>query len=292
MRYANKDNPTITMESRPFKIGIVKWFDTLKGFGIVGSTNNDEYFLHQNSFEESTAELKKGSAVCFIPGNKKGRKSTPAINCRFASLSDIPFALLLLETKRNIEIEITIRGKSRWGNPYLLKEIRSFDILDLFFQSVIHEITFPDFLESLNEAWSEQIKNWTGDQIVTLVNVLDSSFKNVKFKREKEVESASNRDETDLEIRSFDIGNYGLSEKVINSLKNKLSEAQKFEVWKLNKIAGFRDSDEIFGFGMDDQGGNLCLPFDMKVLELTISLILTHLFHWKLTHHRTVALCE
>lgn len=267
MRHAKKDNPSITMESRYFKIGIIKWFDTLKGFGIVGSTNNEEYFLHQNSFEGLTAELKKGSAVCFIPGKKKRETSAPANNCRFASLSDLPSALRLLNTNRNIEIEITIRGKSRWGNPYVRKENRSFDILDLFFRSVIHEITFPDFLEYLKEAWSEHIQNWTGDQIITLVNVLDISFTNVKFKKEKEVENASNEDEIDLEIRSFDLGNYGLSEKVINCLKNQLSEDQKFEVWKINKIAGFRDSNDIYGFGVDDQEGNLELPFDSKVLE-------------------------
>ncbi|MGL5618673.1 MAG: cold-shock protein, partial [Tannerellaceae bacterium] len=31
-------------------IGLVKWFDTEKGFGIIRTPDGEEYFLHVNSF--------------------------------------------------------------------------------------------------------------------------------------------------------------------------------------------------------------------------------------------------
>jgi cold shock CspA family protein len=285
------------MENKSFKIGIIKWFDSLKGFGIVGSSNNGEYFLHQNNFKESTANLKKGSAVCFIPGKANGERSAPAINCRYASLKDIPSALHLLKTNRNIEIEKTTLVKGIRGIPYLRKEFRSFDILDLLFRSVIHEITFSDFLELLKEACSEHIQNWTGDQIINLVNILEISLKNVKFKKEKEVESASNGDEIDLEIQSVDLGKYNFIEDVINCLKNQLTEDQKFELWKLNKIAGYRDSnvDYYVKFIEDEPERNLELPFDSRVLEenfqfLTYSIV-ERLVKYSLSE-RTMAVIE
>jgi cold shock CspA family protein len=32
------------------KAGLIKWFDNDKGFGLVGTPNNEDYFLHAKSF--------------------------------------------------------------------------------------------------------------------------------------------------------------------------------------------------------------------------------------------------
>lgn len=248
-----------------FKIGIIKWFDDSKGIGIIGSTNNEEYFLHQSNFKGWAADLKKGSAVCFKSGTKKNDKSAPAEECRFAWLSDLPFALGLLNLKRNIIIETTIHGNSRWGNSYVRKENSSFDILDLFFRSVIYDITFSEFLEQLKEAWSGSIENWTANEIITLVNILDNCFKTVKFKKEEKDEVLLHLGRQRKVTRNLN-QQYGLLEIVISCLKIDLSDNQKFEVWKINEFE-FGNTYDIYEYRVAAPKANLELPFDSKVLE-------------------------
>ena len=193
------------------QIGIVKWFDDTKGFGIVGGSNNEDYFLHLNSFEGKWAGLKTGVVVCFKPGKKKGKKSTPANNCRKAKLSDLPSALKLLKTNREIVIELISRGISRWGNPYKRKRNRTFDILELFFESVFREVDSPDILSELQKAWKDQIKKWSVDQLTSLLNLL----------------ARLNRYMDNITIPK---------DKIAECLKSELLEEQKFELWKLNKF--------------------------------------------------------
>jgi cold shock CspA family protein len=238
------------------QIGIVKWFDDTKGFGIVGGSNNEDYFLHLNSFEGKWTELKKGVVVCFKPGKKKGKKSTPANNCRKAKLSDLPSALKLLKTNREIVIELISRGISRWGNPYKRKRNRTFDILELFFESVFREVDSPDILSELQKAWKDQIKKWSVDQLTSLLNLL----------------ARLNRYMDNITIPK---------DKIAECLKSELLEEQKFELWKLNKFsgfrAGFRDDSSNNGSVDDENDKILVLPFDSKVIEDNFSNFTPHL---------------
>lgn|GEM_PF-3606308 len=234
------------------QIGIVKWFDDTKGFGIVGGSNNEDYFLHLNSFEGKWTGLKTGVVVCFKPGKKKGKKSTPANNCRKAKLSDLPSALKLLKTNREIVIELISRGISRWGNPYKRKQNRTFDILDLFFESVFREVDSPDILSELQKAWKDQIKKWSIDQLASLLNLI----------------ARLNRYMDNITIPK---------DKIAECLKSELLEEQKFELWKLNKFSGFRDDSSNNGSVDDENDKRLVLPFDSKVIEDNFSNSPPHL---------------
>ncbi len=46
-------------------IGLVKWFDADKGFGIVGTPDEGEYFLHINSFTTKPEKILKGTPIAF-----------------------------------------------------------------------------------------------------------------------------------------------------------------------------------------------------------------------------------
>ena len=236
------------------QIGAVKWFDDTKGFGIIGGINNEDYFLHLNSFDGIISELKKGVVVCFKPGKKKDKKSTPANNCRIAELSDLPSALRLLKTNREIVIETTIRGKSRWGNPYKRKQNRTFDILYLFLKSVFRELDLPDILSELQNAWKDQIEKWSIDQLASLLNIL-----------------ARLNHYTDNKLNITE-------DKIAECLKSELLEEQKFELWKLNKFSGFCDNSNN-GSVDDENDKRLLLPFDSKVIEDNFSNFPRHLIN-------------
>lgn len=58
-------------------IGLTKWFDSEKGFGVVGTPEGEEYFFHTNSFISKPEKILKGTPVVFSPksDNVKNRKS-------------------------------------------------------------------------------------------------------------------------------------------------------------------------------------------------------------------------
>ena len=52
-------------------IGLVAYFDTIKGYGFVGTPNGDEYFLHINSFVNKPNILLLGTPILFNPKKNK-----------------------------------------------------------------------------------------------------------------------------------------------------------------------------------------------------------------------------
>lgn len=110
-------------------IGLIKWFDTEKGFGAIGTYKEGEFFLHTNNFLEKPSKLVKGTAIVFkkLIDPKKNRNT--AVNCKPVSTRE-DFSLILksLTEQDNISIEKEIRGTSRHGNPYLRKESVPFSV--------------------------------------------------------------------------------------------------------------------------------------------------------------------
>ncbi len=110
-------------------IGLIKWFDTEKGFGAIGTYKEGEFFLHTNNFLEKPSKLVKGTAIVFkkLIDPKKNRNT--AVNCKPVSTRE-DFSLILksLTEQDNISIEKEIRGTSRHGNPYLKKENVPFSV--------------------------------------------------------------------------------------------------------------------------------------------------------------------
>ena len=46
-------------------IGLIKWFDNLKGFGILGTLDHGDVFVHINTFKIKPTFLQQGMPVLF-----------------------------------------------------------------------------------------------------------------------------------------------------------------------------------------------------------------------------------
>ena len=64
-------------------IGLVKWFDPIKGFGVIGTPSEGEYFLHINSFASRPERILKGTPIAFSPNIDKGKNRNSAEKSRF-----------------------------------------------------------------------------------------------------------------------------------------------------------------------------------------------------------------
>lgn len=120
-------------------IGLVKWFDKDKGFGVVGTPDGEEYFLHINSFTTKPDKILKGTPIAFSPktDNRKNRNSAESSRL-VGNSEDWKVILNHLGKPDSVRIEVEVRGHGRRGNPYHRKEMRSFSIIGLslkyFFQ--------------------------------------------------------------------------------------------------------------------------------------------------------------
>ena len=63
-------------------IGAIKWFDADKGFGIIRTLENKDYFLHNSNYHSEIELLEPGNIFVFQEKHIKNKSS--AVNCRFA----------------------------------------------------------------------------------------------------------------------------------------------------------------------------------------------------------------
>lgn len=113
-------------------IGLVKWFDAEKGFGVVGTPDQVEYFLHINSFTTKPEKILKGTPIAFSPKTDKTKNRNSADNSRLVGVSeDFKTILSYLGNPDSVRIEVEVTGRGKRGNPYRHKEIKSFSLICL-----------------------------------------------------------------------------------------------------------------------------------------------------------------
>lgn len=66
------------------KRGVVKWFDTKKGFGFILDSDEKEHFIHYSGIragDKSYKTLVEGQRVSFISSNgEKGLRATDVVH--------------------------------------------------------------------------------------------------------------------------------------------------------------------------------------------------------------------
>jgi cold shock CspA family protein len=113
-------------------IGLVKWFDPEKGFGIVGNPEEGEFFLHINNFINRPQSISKGTAIVFKKKIDLKKNRSSAENCRLIEeLEDWKTILNYLDKPDSIGIEVEVTGRGRRGGSYHYKETKSYSLKDL-----------------------------------------------------------------------------------------------------------------------------------------------------------------
>lgn len=121
-------------------VGLVKWFDKEKGFGVVENPVEGEFFLHLNNFIIRPEKILKGTAVVFRKKIDQRRGRNTAENCRLVGeLDDWKILMSLLGKQDSVSIEIEVTGRGRRGNPYHRKEVNSYSVKDLAANQLFRE---------------------------------------------------------------------------------------------------------------------------------------------------------
>jgi len=184
-------------------IGLVKWFDIDRGYGVVATPENEEYFLHINSFLIKPVELSKGNAIIFATKIDKTKNRISAVNSRLVGkLGDWKLIFSYLGKYDKVRIELNIKNK---------KEVITFSLLHLAAQQY--------FIDK-----SEQ------EIIKTIIDYFDTHLDAANFISYcEQFEYRIIKDFPDeISTRMLD--------NIFSYFRDKLNESVLFEVWKHKKF--------------------------------------------------------
>lgn len=227
-------------------LGLVKWFDNDKGFGRIRTVNGDDVFLHIDQFIVKPEKVLKLKALFFdIENNNKGNKATNVSSPE--TYEHFLYLMTLIDSNPKVTIEVTIKGKSRWGNEYIRKENRDYSIFDNALYQLLRNKdvqTIHDFfINYFNENQWDSI-----EKISKLFNVTREAIKDLKLINTL----VENTNSSTIPL----ISNADLLKKIFKHFLSKVNEEFLFDLWKnedyiLVKTNSFYDSnahDNYFKF--------------------------------------------
>jgi hypothetical protein len=104
-------------------IGLIKFFNTELGYGVIGTYKQGEFWLYSHNFLEKPNKLEQGTAIVFEKLIAPMNNHNIAVNCKPVSTrKDFFLILKSLTEDDNISVEKEISEISRHGKPYLRKE--------------------------------------------------------------------------------------------------------------------------------------------------------------------------
>lgn len=258
-------------------IGLVKWFDADKGFGIVGTPDEGEYFLHINSFTTKPEKILKGTPIAFSPKTDKAKNKNSADNSRLVGIAeDWKVILSYLGNPDSVRIEVEVTGRGKRGNPYRHKEIQSFSLIGLslkyffkdkneeeisnfitdYFDNDLETKHFISYCELLE---SRLPKHFPNDAVTNILNCVFSHFgKNLNEEilfnvwKQKKFKFISYDEMDDYEIPE-------------NVLKTHILEIGKTE---LNRILKFSFGSEFGSYYVNNKFNNIENLTSTEIKEL------------------------
>lgn len=149
------------MKNSNVKIGLIKWFDKEKGFGLIGTPEDGDYFLHMsNVIKDSYLLIRQTCAVVFNPEFDNKKSKLYAENCRIADkIEDWLVVMNYLGKSVIVNIDYDISVNNRGKHLYAKRETRAVNLLLVSINQIFAKIE------------SEQIVNLTLDY---LINNLDN----------------------------------------------------------------------------------------------------------------------
>lgn len=161
-------------------LGLVKWFNHEKGFGIIGTPENGDVFLHHSNLDYRPPEKFKGTALIFETRKERGR--TTAIEASYPfDFNDFSFILSYLTKSLTVSIEVTITGESRWGNPYKRKENHSYNAVNVALLQLFKERSFLDVISYFKQYFDATYSASDKDDFIDFLSLFKDIIHMLEF---------------------------------------------------------------------------------------------------------------
>ncbi len=161
------------------KIGAIKWFDSIKGFGVIGKPDGTEAFLLSSNFLGSGAALKMGLVLLFDETFERNKTTAKKAHVP-TSCKDFAVVMSLYSGRKYVTSSQKVTRKSRWGNPYRTSESRTFDVFELGLKSVCESMDAQALSDCIKNYFLEEVSAKQPQLFTEIFNVLEPQLKDRK----------------------------------------------------------------------------------------------------------------
>lgn len=213
-------------DKESYQLGFILWFDNDKGFGKIKSVGNIVAFLHINAVKDEIDQINKGNSFLF--SYERGKRGWAVKNAR-APLSNEDFFFginQLIKNAHSINVEVTVSGKSSWGNPYRRKETREVNTFHAFLRKLAEKRTVFEMAELFRQAFNQNYNtHWNGQEVKQFYEITKKVFPRLTFVPSVDESDFSVRQKEDIanDLISYYDSNLSIQDKFDN-LKGLLSK--------------------------------------------------------------------
>lgn len=145
------------------KIGLIKWFDSDKGFGVILDADKKEFFLHHNNFKDDTSQLVTGSVIIFESRLGKIKNREEAYECTYITNSD-DLKVIFDNLGKNDVIQIETKT---YRNFRTYTNFKSFSILQVALKEFFQKNSDEEVILGLKNYFDKETW-WTIDYVLQI----------------------------------------------------------------------------------------------------------------------------
>ncbi|MFC3198113.1 hypothetical protein ACFOET_10875 [Parapedobacter deserti] len=200
-------------------IGLVKWFDSEKKYGVVGTPGGKEYFLHINSFSTNPRKIFKKTSIAFQEAmDAKGERNV-AKKCHLVEKPEDWISIFsYLGKPDNVGIEVEAIRYGRRGNPYYRRETQNFSLIALSIEQFLKGKAESEIVSIVTEYFDNGLNP---DHFISYGEHIESAITKV-----------------------FPNSSSNMLNKVFVHFRENLNEEILFAVWKKKKFRFISYSDK------------------------------------------------
>lgn len=155
------------------KVGVIKWFDIIKGFGVIITPNEGEFFLHKSNCRESLVDLAEiGTALVFEKGFERGKVSAKNAHSP-NSKEDFQVIMELLDKDKVAYVEKKVRGRNSWGRSFSTTERVAFNVLEIGIEQFQQNVDTQTFSDSIKHYYLNEIFQVRPDLFIPFCQLLE-----------------------------------------------------------------------------------------------------------------------
>lgn len=209
-------------------IGIIKWFNSVRGFGVVENPEEGEFFLHINNFINSPKSnlipefnIEK-EVIAFNKKIDSEKNRKVAEDCHLlGETGDWELIMNYLEKPDNVSIEEMFTGRGRSGNSYHHNEMRNLSLKELAVKQFIKGKSESELFGIITKYYDSDLNS---KKFISYCNLIEKIINN-----ELEGERAKS-----------------ILDNIYTYFRNNLNEEILFYTWKSKqfKFISYTDTDE------------------------------------------------
>ena len=166
-------------------LGILKWFNEEKGFGIIATPEKLDYFLHKSNIHSVNLFPKTGDVLVFEEKIEKGKKV--ASSCKAVrDYEDLKIALEYLFKEDNVIIEVKVAERGYRGKIHYSTQNKHISLLKQAVFQILKDKTIDVRLDYISDYFRDNLADKPSEEQLKYFNFIKTVFE-INLKNDKTI---------------------------------------------------------------------------------------------------------